>query len=106
MQTATTQRAVKARSKAPVYPELPGTEHKGFWLAALLRDQAEMDELEKLVKWSYAKRDTNTPRNMALIGAHGHQQREVKESATQTQKRGLLPFAHAHTTYFDLQVEA
>jgi hypothetical protein len=106
MQTATTQRTVKARTKAPVYPDLPQTSHKGFWLAALLRDQAEMHELEQLITKAYAKFNGNKPRNMALMGAHGHQQRELNESARNAQEFGLLPFAHAHTTYFDQQLAA
>ncbi len=108
MQTTATQRAAVARTPArskPVYPQLPDTDHPGFWLAVFLREQAELDEVRKIQqsKGFYKKPE-------ALQYAVHTSQRLMREQMKVSQgyliEEGQLPFAHAHTTYFDQQVPA
>lgn len=107
MQTATTQRAVRARTKAaaPVRPRLPNTEHPGFWLAVFLIQSAELDALVKHTR-SAAMRKTPSVLQDALYDAQRLMRGEIGLPVGYMVKEGLLPFAHVHTTYFDQQVAA
>lgn len=107
MQTGTTQRAVKARVKAPapVRPRLLNTNHPGFWLAILLINQAEIDAVSA---HRHSKTAAKWPQALVegMWNAERLMKQELQLSLGYVQKEGLLPFAHAHTTYFDQQVAA
>lgn len=90
--------------KAP-YPELPDSESKAFWLAAYLCYQAELEQLRKITEAKGFWRK-NSALQHAIYGAIRHQHDEIKLALGYTVQEGLLPFAHAHTTYFDQQVPA
>lgn len=105
MQTATTQRAVKARTKAPasVYPRLPSSEHPGFWLAVFLIDSAELEALDKHRRTA-AIRKAPWVLKQALWNSQRLMRENMQLSTGYVVQEGLLPFAHAHTTYFDQPV--
>lgn len=108
MHTATTQRATVARTPArskPVYPRLPDTNHLGFWLAVLLCEQAE---LEEVCKFQRAKGFFSKPTALqyAMYTSARLMRDQMKVTLGYVIEEGLLPFAHAHTTYFDQQVAA
>ncbi len=111
MQTATTQRTVKARSKAPkkaqvAYPELPrGASGGEFFLAAWLIEMAEYEGLQTLINRASFGKEPKALRYGVFAGAGAILDR-AKISLEYVVRDGMLPFAHAHTTYFDLQVAA
>lgn len=94
-----------AAAKLP-YPELPeNSDDKAFWLAAYLRDQAELDQLRQLTQTKEFWRK-NRAFQHAIHGAINHQRDDIKLSLGYALQNGMLPFAHARTTYFDQQVAA
>ena len=94
-----------AAAKLP-YPELPdNSDDKAFWLAAYLRDQAELAQLQQLTQTKEFCRK-NLALQHAIYGAINHQRNDIRLSLGYTLQNGLLPFAHASTTYFDQQVAA
>ncbi len=107
MQTATPQRTSRRPQarKAPVYPELPSSDDKGFSLAVLLRDQAEEESVSQLTSTKAFSKLTK-PLRYAMFGAQAEAREQARTYAGYCQKEGLLPFAHAQTTYFDQQVTA
>lgn len=112
MQTST-PRLTKARkpttkapaTKAPAYPEHQASEHTGYFLACLLREQAQY---EALCTISAAAGFYRKPQALqdAIFSAQGHTSVEIERSLRYVISDGLLPFAHASTTYFDRQVVA
>ena len=104
-----TQRATRptkpAAAKLP-YPKLPDNfDDKAFWLAVYLRDQAELAQLQQLTQTKEFLRK-NRAFQHAIHGAINHQRDDIKLTLGYTLQNGMLPFAHAHTTYFDQQVAA
>lgn len=94
-----------AAAKLP-YPELPDNSgDKAFWLAVYLRDQAELAQLQQLTQTKEFWRK-NPALQHAIYGAINHQRDEIRLSLGYTLQNGLLPFAHASTTFFDQQVAA
>lgn len=107
MQT-TTQRPAKARSQAtkrPVYPRYPDTEHPGFWLAVLLCKQCELDEIQ-VIRRGKGFSNKSDRLQSAMWSALSLMREDMKLALGYVVEEGLLPFAHAHTTYFDQQVAA
>ena len=108
--TQSPSRTRKTQSKVLAYPDLPepGTGKSGeFRLAWFLCEAAEQEELQKLLTASYApSRRSNNILQMALCGAIGIKRAEASRAIYEVVKAGLLPFAHAHTTYFNQQVAA
>ena len=112
MQTATTQRTVKARSKAPkaaVYPRAdrkpPESDQGGFWLSVMLCHERECEEIKAICKTQLYHKGCDA-RQYALIAAEMHLRDEARAAAKYVLRLGMLPYAHAHTTYFDQQVAA
>lgn len=102
--TTTTRRAPRAhKAEKPLYPELPNTDHPGFWLAAFFRDMAELDCLDKLHSSLYRRSNVDRVTCTAISGAIGHARQELATAAGYVKDEGLLPFAHQHTTYFAQQ---
>lgn len=90
----------------PVHPALPSTDHKGFWLAVYLQDEARLEVLRSEADKYRAKRSATETGNLAFISAIGYMQADAKTHARHTLEDGLLLCAHAHTTYFNQQVAA
>ena len=91
------------RAKTPIYPDLPSSDSplgRFFWLAAFLRDQAELEAINGLIdKPSHIK--SPRPLRMALYGALRTQENDLSKSLSQVCSNGLLPFAHQQTTVFN-----
>ena len=106
MPTATTQRSVRARSKAKphfAYPEhqvgCSGTDPK-FMLACWLREQAQREALKELVhSKSFDKK--SEPLRYGVYAGMLALEEAAKISLKYVVRDGMLPFAHAHTTYFE-----
>ena len=81
------------------YPKLPDSAHKGFWLAVYLQQQAELDQLQRFSQTKECKKK-NLAFTSAIYLAIHHYGEEIKLSLGYAKKDGLLPFAHASTTYF------
>jgi hypothetical protein len=100
--------ARKPASKAPCYPDLPddiSIRGRGdFWLAIAFRTGAEYEALQNVLFTTYKAKRENKVLQMALCGAMGELERATRKAIKDVIKEGLLPFAHAHTTYFDQQV--
>jgi len=81
------------------YPELPASESRLFWLAAYLRDQAELLELNKLVTEMH-RRNRSSVLLHALYAAQRHQEDDIKLTLGYVMQDGLLPLAWHGTTVF------
>lgn len=102
MQTTTT-RPPRAR-ETPTYPSHQHHNSPAFFLGCLLREQAQQEAIRHLaIKEVFRK-------NRALADAAFHcvcrLDEAIKKSIKYVVEDGLLPFAHARTTYFDQQVPA
>lgn len=92
------RRTPAADAKLP-YPELPETEDRFFWLAALFCDLAEIQALDMLITECHQRKRSNVVL-IALYGARGHLRDNLKTAQGYVLKEGLLPFAFAGTTVF------
>lgn len=102
------QRSVRTKSQAhntPAYPEHQSSDHPGFFLACLLREQTHREELIRLTRSADFRRKTE-PLKAAIYSGASLLEKEICSSLKYVIQDGLLPFAHAHTTYFDQQVAA
>lgn len=108
MQTTTTQRKATSRTKArtaPVYPDHLAASNHAYFLATLLREQAQLEELAALYCAPGFLRKPDQFQD-AIYCAAGRTKHEINKSLKFVVDDGLLPFAHAHTTYFAQQVAA
>ncbi len=105
---AIAQRAVRASTQAcktPVYPEHQSSDNIGFFLACLLREQAQRDALHQLTREKSFPRKSQPLQHAVYHGITLHDE-EIKKSIKYVIQDGMLPYAHAYTTYFDKQVAA
>lgn len=102
----TTTRRTRNAHKPAVFPNLPSTDHPGFWLAAFLRDAAELDALKEQRRLYNKKKSYCEITGRAFSSADYELRKIASHSLSYAVRDGLLPFAHAHTTYFDQQVAA
>lgn len=109
MQTSThetaprrTRRAAAPANRKPVYPELPETSHRLFWLAAYLRRLAEFDAITAIFQEARARKRSHVA-CMALSAAVNHALDDAVRILEHTRRDGHLLFAHAHTTVFSGQ---
>ncbi len=106
MPSQSTSISARERARIPVYPDLPlPGQPQSFWLAAYLRDAAHLDEINAQIKKPgfHNKKDAYVG---AIYTARQALLKEAQESFKYVISDGLLPFAHAHTTYFDQRVAA
>lgn len=101
MQTST-HRPATARTqthKAPVYPDYAASSDPAFFLACLLREQAQYDALGTITGGHSFHRKPLQFRDV-IYTSLGRCSNEIEKSLRYVISDGLLPFAHAHTTYF------
>lgn len=92
-------RQPKAEHLGMVYPELPKTNDRLFWLAHYLRNAAEESSLNHLAQKICSKADAIT--RMALAGSQIQAIQTTRISAKYTLDAGLLLYAWPGTTVFD-----
>lgn len=106
MQTTLTQRkparrAPAADAKLP-FPDLPESDDRLFWLACLFRQLAELQALDLLTQELHRRRRPDVVL-FALYNAMGNMRSDLKTAHGYVVKGGLLPFAFAGTTVFNVQ---
>lgn len=106
--TATTERKAPTRRRAPKaehlsmqFPELTSGDHPHFWVAAYLRDLANLVALQHLSLKLYGKLDKVT--NLALCGSEQRLTDEVNNSLRSARHDGLLLYAWPGTKLFTNQ---
>ena len=78
------------------FPDLPKINHPMFWVFALLRDQAMLDEFSKKARKFFG--DKNLVLSLSMIKAENFLLEDVHKSAKEAQKNGVLLFCHKATT--------
>ena len=86
-----------------VYPDLPDTCHKSFWLAAYLQDLAQHAAISELAAsfYSLKGRKTDYVTHLAAYTAASLFLEKLRDTARYTQKDGMLLYAWPGTTFFD-----
>lgn len=98
MQTQTGTRSRQVRPPSVVYPEHNEIDNM-FWLAELLRCQAEVEALNAhAIKHKLFGDD---PLSNGVYHGMGLYKEEISLLAEHVKKDGTLPYAHQHTTVFE-----
>lgn len=97
MRTQTGTRSRQQRTPSVAYPD-HREPNEMFWLAELLRCQAEIAALNNhAIKH---KMFDESPLSNGIYHAIGLYEKEINSLAERAKKDGTLPYAHAHTTVF------
>lgn len=90
----------KPRAAKPHYPELLPSENRLFWVAAYLRDVAELDALRALYEKSFSSRG-NAIQSYALSDAVLLKRDSLRKSVRYAAQEGTLLFAFPGTTVLE-----
>ena len=86
-----------------VYPKLPDTCHKSFWLAAYLQDLAKHAAIKELAANfnSHKGQKTDHVTHLAAHTAANLLLEKLRDTAKYTKEDGMLLYAWPGTTFFD-----